>query len=181
MKNLTKTIITVAVSALLLTMAPWQNARAATGSTDVTINFPNIVILYYPDTLLLTFTASDITDNSATPIDSAALGATAGFDANITSAGTPVTDVAVTISNAYAIRGISSSGAFTVSGSFTSDTASNGGSDAVGSNLAVSDAAPSASFATPEVGDITFDLDIQDVTTSGNHTGMTYSITVTAP
>ena len=47
----------LAITLGLLALAPWQTAQAqAVGSTSVSIDFPNIIILHYFDSLALTFT-----------------------------------------------------------------------------------------------------------------------------
>ena len=186
MKAFKKNILAAGLAAATVMMAPWQGANAATGQTDVTINFPNIVILHYPNQLILTFTGTDLNDGQGTVTPTGqALAATATFDADITDGTTTgLSTVAVTVQNAYAVRGISSSGNINISGSFDGggDTASNGSSTAVGSNFAVSAASiPAPGLATATPGDISFDLDISGVTDNGAHTGMSYTITATAP
>ena len=184
------------VSLAVALVGPWHQAQAqAMGSTAISINFPNIVILNYFSDLTLNFTGGVISDadsdeGSASP--SADLDTTASFDANVDgSTGGPTIPgtVAVTISNAWAIRGISTDGTITVAAAWDNDTASNGSSDAVGGALTVETGAlsgasidvPAPGFSTPTKGDVVFDLDISGVTTAQTHTGMQYTITASAP
>jgi len=162
-------------------------ATAATGTTDVTINFPNIVILHYPKTITLTFTGSDVSDFVIGAADTKPLLNTVTFDADITATtvGTGLSTVAVTLKNAYAVRGISSTGNITVGVTLNPASANAtgaNGSKAIASGISVSNASISAPGLTTAIpGDVSFDLDISGVTDSGAHTGMQYTVTATAP
>lgn len=174
-------------------IAPTQNAMAASGQTNVSIDFPNIVILHYVSDLSLTFTgAIDTATDEGAASGSAALAATASFDAAISPDLTTPTvpgSVAVTVQNAWAVRGITASGQIRVSGAIdTANATTAGGSTASMSNLAVASGASSGALididapgmGTTTAGDVTFDLDISGVTESGTHSGAQYTITAIA-
>lgn len=186
------------ISLAVVVVAPWHQAQAqAIGQTAVSINFPDIVILNYFSDLTLNFTAGAIT--AETPVDegsaspSADLAATASFDANVdgtTGGPTIPSTVAVTISNAWAIRGISTDGDITVAGTLDTASATSGTSTATASALTVQSGAlgpaasisvPAPGFATRTRGDVVFSLDISGVTTAETHTGMQYTISASAP
>lgn len=190
-----KKLVSMALAALLYAFLPFQGANAATGQTDVTVNFPDIIILHYPNSLTLNFTASDANIDEGGLSATDALGATASLDANIIpliAGDTYDTDtVAATVSNVWAVRGITASGSIDVAVNLDAATASNGTSDAVMSALQVQTAsvaagdpiqvaAPGLRAVNATVGDIVFDLDISGVTASGDHTGIQYTITATA-
>jgi hypothetical protein len=173
---------------------PWQHARAqATGDTDISIDFPNIVILYFIDTLTLTFDAGTITPEStvdegpSSPVAAGIDDATATFDLGVTGAGVnPLpASVPVLLENAWAVRGISTTGTIDVDISIQNATATNGSSTATMSSPTVTGGGqgPSASitipapgFGTPTVGDVNFSLDVSNITTAQTHTGMIYRI-----
>jgi hypothetical protein len=191
------------ITILLLGMAlamPWQHAQAqAVGDTDISIDFPNIIILYYIDTLTLTFDAGTITAESA--VDEGPAADTAGID-DVTATfdlgvdGTTGTtnplpaSVPVLLQNAWAVRGITDSGDIDIDITIASADAVNGSSTATMSAATVTGGGigpsagitiPSPGFGTPTIGDVNFSLDVSGVTTAQTHTGMTYTITASAP
>ena len=195
MKRCDKKMVSMVLAALLYALLPFQGANAATGQTDVTVNFPDIIILHYPNSLTLSFTASDANIDEGGLSATDALGVTASLDANIIpliAGDTYDTDtVAATVSNVWAVRGITASGNIDVAVNLDAATASNGTSDAVMSGLQVQTAsvaagdpiqvaAPGLRAVNATAGDIVFDLDISGVTASGDHTGIQYTITATA-
>lgn len=172
-----------------------QTAHAATGTTAMTMDFPNIVILYYPSQLDLVFSAPtgagiDTVDVGAVNV-STNLGAAPTFNAAISATGgsLPTTTMTVTVDNVWAVRGISSTGTFDLS--ITLDTATNSapaGSTVTLSNLQLKAGAstganltvPNLGFGTPMVGGIVFDADLTGLTQSGQHSGYQYTITAVA-
>ena len=106
-------------------------------------------------------------------------------------------NVNVTVQDVWAVRGIADStgtGQLRVEAAINGDgIASTGSSQAVMSNLWVAESGQTASgnfitFDAPGLaydkavhGDINFDLDIENVTLSGAHTGILYTITASAP
>lgn len=170
--------------------APLHSATAATGLTDVSVNLPNIIILHYLDSVALTFTATadtailetDVTGSGALGALTVAGGLTTG---SLTAAGVDAIDLSaipVTITNAYAVRGLSATGEASVSNAITTTDATKGGSTVTLSNPGVSAGTitlgglgrPNAVF-----GNVTFDVDLSAATESGNHTGAQYTITAT--
>jgi hypothetical protein len=191
MKKTNKNLIAAAAAAILFTILPWQNANAASGQTDVTINFPNIIILYYIDALTLNFNpAIDQAVNEGGAADTQPLATPAAFDAGLTpgSSGIPGS-IAVTVEDVWAVRGITASGQITVNPQIDVANATNGSSTATMSNLQVQSGTTGPAdpisitapgFGNAVLGDIVFDLDISGVTSAGSHTGMQYTIVATA-
>ena len=195
--NTLKKKFLLAITLGLLALAPWQTAQAqAVGSTSVSIDFTNIIILHYFDSLALTFTdTGSYQENQGGGSGSAALGATISIDANITPSGGPsyASSVAVAVQNVWAVRGISASGNIQVASALTAANAVKGatGSTATASDLTVNSgggtaagtinvSAPGFALGNAVKGDINFNLDISAVTQSGTHSGMTYTITASA-
>jgi len=191
------------IAIFLLGMAlamPWQQVQAqAVGDTDISIDFPNIVILHYVSSLTLTFDAGTITpedtvdDGPVTPAAAGITDATATFDLGVdgTSGSNPWPNtVPVRLENAWAVRGISTSGTIDVDISITGANAVNGTSTATMSAARVTGGGqgpsanitiPAPGFGTPTVGDVDFSLDVSGVTTAQTHTGMSYQIQASAP
>lgn len=162
------------------------SAHAAKGSTDVTLIFPDILILHYISDLTLTFDAEfkDAIDEGSAE-DSAVLAPTADFDAAIEpSDPDPVfpENVEVTANNVWAVRGITADGTIKIAATLDSDTASNEESTVVASKIAPTEELVKApGLFKPVSGGVTFNLDVTGLTRSGKHTGMTYTIEATAP
>jgi len=191
----------IAIFSLGMALAmPWQHAQAqAVGDTAISIDFPNIVILHYISTLTLTFDAGTITpaqdsvDEGAASDTASITDATATFDLGVTGAGaSPVpASVPVLLQNAWAVRGISTSGTIDVDISITGANATDGGTSTAtmsaatvtggGQGPLASITIPAPGFGTPTVGDVNFSLDVSGVTTAQTHTGMSYQITASAP
>jgi hypothetical protein len=108
MKRCNKKLVFGVLVALLCALLPFQGANAATGTTNVTINFPDIIILHYFSDLTLTFTGSELTvdEGKGSATDNLAAVA-ADFDANIPlrPGGIP-NDVSVTVQSVWAVRGL---------------------------------------------------------------------------
>lgn len=194
MKRLNKKFVFVALGALLCALLPFQGANAASGTTSVTIDFPDIIILHYVSDLTLTFTGSELSvdegEGSATD-DLAAVAADFDADMPLTEGGVP-DNVSVTVKNVWAVRGLTSSGNIRVAPEIDKDTAKKGSSEAVMSNLLVKTStvsagdpititAPGFGMSNAVYGDIVFNLDISGITDSGSHDGMQYTIEATAP
>jgi len=182
---------------LFLASLPLQGANAATGSTDVSIDFPDIIILHYINDLSLTFTGDlDEGVDELTGSDNAALATTASFDGAMTASTAASTtlpsDVTVTVQNVWAVRGITGSGQIRVTPSIDTAAATDGGTSSTSmSNIQVKTAsvaagnpidvdAPGFVLANAVLGDVVFDLDVSTVVDSSDHTGMQYTITATA-
>ena len=176
----------------VITLGISSSAYAASGSTSVSVAFPEIIILHYRSALNITFTgAADFAiDEGAAGTLSLPLSSASG-DGTLSVSGTTTTDIPVTVSNMWAVRGITNTGTISVGGSINTDTATVGGSEVVMSNLEIASGGvsgstitvPSSGYAlsTAVKGDVSFDLDISDVTQTGSHTGISYTITASAP
>ena len=180
-------------------------AQAASGTVQVDITFPPLVILYYYDNIDVTVDADDLGDaliaantslgtdcdednsGSALEFECAAdtdplLISTGSFntgelqyDADISNdaaaSGSLDTELTVTLENSWAVRAIASSLSATVvagSGDFTNPT--------------ISPTSPTPSMTLTDgdnVGDLTFDVDLDDMT--GLTASDTLTITVVAP
>jgi hypothetical protein len=195
-----KTRAMLAGLVLLGTAASDSAFAQATGQTSVDINFPNIVILNYPSSLTLDFTATDpledaFDEGGISGLTAQPLGA-ATFDAGLTATGDNLVisnSVTVTVEDVWAVRGLSNDGDITVETQIdtAAATAGGGSSSATMSNLIVDDGnnsggsidVPSPGLAAGDavVGDIVFDLDISGLTQAGTHSGMLYTITAAAP
>jgi hypothetical protein len=175
---------------------PWQHAQAATGNTTISIDFPDIIILNYIDDVNLTFNAGSIAT------DTANTEGTASGTANID--GTPATfdlavdgttgtnpwpaSVNVVLENAWAVRGITTTGQIDVSITIVNADATNGGSTATMNSQTVTSGGSTGStiqvtspgFVTPAKGDVNFALDLSGVSTAQNHAGMEYQIQAVA-
>lgn len=181
-------------SALLLTsvIAASPASLAASGSTSVTVDFPEIIILHYRSALGITFTGGvdSSTDEGTAGTISVALNSASG-DGSITAGGTTSTVIPVKVKNMWAVRGITSSGNFKIDTAITSDTATSGTSSTTMSNVqavaggasgaSISVASGGLSTANAVYGGITFDLDIASVTQTGTHSGIVFTITASAP
>ena len=188
---------TMLAFAALCVMAPWNQAGATTsGTTDMTIQFPEIVRLHYVPQLTLIFTGEDQAFKEDKFEDKMPLADNAEFDAHMTltqdeDLGDGVLDNVV-VKNVWAVRGITKSGQITVNSEIKESKASLGTtSKAIMQNLQVQTSSVSAdesidvdatglAWSRAVKGDIVFSLEITDVTQSGDHKGIQYTITATA-
>ena len=208
MKPFTKVLLG---SALAVAM-PWQAATAAAvGSTAISVTFPDIVILHYVSSIDITFDGTVLSD--LTEDEGAATAYSAGYSNAFSVAGglsqgagipgvintwdADASLVTVTVANAYAVRGITTSGNIDIVGTGTAAVTNAAATSSVAlSNFAVDAdqngafviggageqiAAPGMSKATASVGDFRFVMDISAITVPGVHaTGGTYTVTATA-
>ena len=180
-------IVTGVTLGALLTQ---NSAFAAEGKTDVTINFPEIVVLHYVPELKLTFEAKGDAIAEKNASDTQLLAPTAAFDAAISPRLTAPTnvyprDVEITVDNVWAVRGITKSGKIGVKAELGTAEATNGASVAKASSLKTTkDTVPSVGLFPSKkdipYGGISFKLDIRNVTLAGDHTGIQYKITADA-
>jgi len=171
----------------------------ALGQTDVSINFPNIIILHYPANLELDFTANTTEASAQLEADPtiAAVGLTEVVDVDaaltLTDTGPGATGQGITVQNVWAVRGITTTGDITVAASIDNADGTNGTSTITMENLVIQEnggsgpassidvTAPGFSLANAVFGDIVFDLDLAALTTAGLHTGILYTIEASAP
>lgn len=179
--------------ALLSTLIATSNTlHAASGQTSVTVTFPEIVVLHYRSELTINFTGdSNLGIDESSASISVPLAPVNG-DGTINASGTTSTSIAVEVQNMWAVRGITNNGEIEVSAQIDTGTATaTGGSEVVMSSLLAKSGLTSGGTidvtstglapANAVYGGITFSLDISNVTETGDHTGMEYTITATAP
>lgn len=192
------TLITVGA---LITLMPYQNAKAASGQTNVTINFPDTIILHLINDLEL---ISTLANDNSTYVEAGTSESDTADLATPTFANVGLTTVTntlsfsgttnnVTVKKIWGVRSPSSTGNLTVTAKMLTPDATKSGTTSTvtmealkvtdgtstATNIIVS--APGLAANTALIGDIVFALNISGVTESGNHTGMVYQITATAP
>lgn len=190
--NYIKHLATVIAGSTLFALSFTNQTMAASGTTSVSVDFPEIIILHYRSKLNIKFTGganSSIDEGSAGTI-SLPLNSASG-DGTLSVSGTANTVIPVKVANMWAVRGITLNGNFQIDASITNDTASLGGSSVVmdkleavasgSSGQSITVASSGLAPANAVIGGITFELDIEDVSQTGTHTGIEYTITASAP
>lgn len=200
--TINKKIRSLALGAALLatsSMLPSANAVAVattqSGTTNVNVITPAFVVLSYYDTINLTLSAPASGDAKVSAAQGVTVSWNGGQDTPTIDAaisGTGGTGVAaVTLSNAWAVRGLSPSGTVTVAiASASGDTLTNGTSTIGMSGYTVSSGAITAaasitaplaglSAAKSTKGNVNLNLDFANTTKSGTHTGGKFQITAT--
>lgn len=181
-----KVLIALTAVLALVALTPSMASAQASGSVDVDITVNGIVILYYYDNISINIPSSQMAailgataaggfgsgaDSSwIAPID-----ATGGSPTTLTvnngapaNSATAVSAVALTIQNAWAVRGLAASGVtvdVTVPPGFatTLDASSSGDTIGVSSVGCSGTCTFQPNFATPNVGDIIMNLDFSGV------------------
>jgi hypothetical protein len=188
--------IAIATIAGLGLMLPLHRASAATasGSTTLSVTVPPFVILYYPSNISITL------KDRWTGATAGGTGTTTAFtevvdgdtlDATINPGTDPSTTTAITISNAWAVRGLSAAGTATVSikpkntpaGSTITLTGGSGAGSLTISSLTATSGG-NATFGltgmAPVYGDVGMTIDMADADKSDTFAGGDgYTITVT--
>jgi len=190
MKSLKRSLL---AAAALVAMG--TQANAASGQTSVSFNFPNIVILHYISSVTFDVPAAALGNGA---IDEGSGGTLNSFssptisgNANVgVTISTALNGYKGTINNAWAVRGITASGNIQMQIAVGTQTATNGTSTVTISNLTMSSgsnsgaqfniAAPGFAASSAVYGNVHMDLDFSQVTTTGSHTGATYTVTATA-
>jgi len=193
----------VALLAATLLVAPGGNnvvAQSATGATSFSITFPQIVILHYWQQLDMDVNAGAVEDYimgasyagetpAQTGVTISESGGVFSGDAAVTqsTANAPGT-VSVRVNNAWAVRAIGNGTANNTTVAATSIGNMTKGSDTMTtSNFQVAESsgtlAGTAVFnqpglSTPTLGDVGFDMDLTELTESGQWSG-TWTVTVT--
>ncbi len=178
--------LALASTVALAGMTYSDQAQAAAGKTDVTITFPEIIVLHYISKLNLEFTGNGAEVEEGNGSNVQALAASASFDADINpdiSDPKYSKEVAVSVENVWAVRGITKSGKIGIKGELTEAVAKHteGGSSVTASDFSVSEstiAAPGLFAA--ETGGVGFMLNLADLKRAGEHTGMQYIIEANA-
>lgn len=170
-------------------------AFGAQGQTDVSFNFPNIVILHYVSDVTFDVPAAAFGNDA---IDQGSGGTLNNFTSPTISGNA---NVGVTISqalngykgtiqNAWAVRGLVGSGGIDVSITIDTADATKLTSKVTISNAIVADgtqsgtlinfASPGLSASNAHYGDVKFDIDFSNVTLPGTHSGAQYTVTAVA-
>jgi hypothetical protein len=180
---------------LLLSISSPAVAASTSGTTSVTVNVPEFIVLHYHSSIALNFATPDTEalnqgENSldvsweGNSSNGAALSSSNLMNAKLELDGSRTT---VKLNNVWAVRGFSKSGNATVSITLPNDKMVLGSSEILISNAKASDGiTTSGSISTKlngitktnaTIGGIEMDLDFTNTTLSGTHTGGKYMIT----
>lgn len=180
---------------LFLVLLPVGAYGQATGTTNVDVQVPNLVILHYFSQVDISLSSADLaglfdtTDNQGEASGS-------GFSVDLAIAPTggagSVGSAALTLKNAWAVRAINANGVASTTVTITvaagtKMTGPNGSViDVTGASInATGDAAgnpitfAAPGIATPQTGDVNLTLDLSDAVEAGSYTGAQYTITAT--
>ena len=183
-------------------MFPVQMSMAAvSGTTAVTVNAPDIIILHYYSALTLDFAALNEALDEGTPtLGTPALAANVSFAGGLTATVNSTYETAgvmtVTVTDAWGVRALTNLGNVTVTGVLDTAAATNTAASTVTLGaLEIGDStsttynagatgiqfvAPGMAKAGAYIGDVRFTLDISGATLPGAHTGAQYTLTATA-
>jgi len=199
MKN-NKAIRALALGALLLGLSAMPSSAGATvtqaGTTTATVSMPEYLVLHYYSAVALNFSATSASSSQTGSPLSATWTTLGDTSQTLAASATEVgpSSANITLKNAWAIAGLSSSGTATVSISGTDFSATRVGSTSkigvtgygLASTNGVSGAVSGSTVTTllrgvtgqtQTVGDVRMTLNFADTTESGAHTG---SFTITA-
>ena len=192
MKKLIKSSL-VAIAAIA---ALGTQTFAASGQTDVSFNFPNIVILHYISDVQFdipaTIFGSDSIDEGTGGVLNTFVSPIISGDAAVSiTTGAALNSFKGTINNAWAVRALAGAGGVDVSIAIDTAEAHNGASSYVHiSNATVTDGTQSGAtinFSSPGLdatnavyGAVKFDIDFTATKVSGMHTGAQYTVTAVA-
>jgi hypothetical protein len=189
--------LAASVAASLLALSFSAPVNAASGTTTLSVTLNELVILYYYDDISFEISAADLVDYLEPTVDgNDAIEETAGGndlgvvslaagaisdDATMTPTVATLTDIEVTIANAWAVRSIDADGALVAAVTVFGATLTNAGGGTIGLSVTGSgtnDATPTSGL-TLQTGDIVFDMDMSSADRSGAYTGGSVLITVT--
>ena len=197
---LKKTFLATAVAVAALAAIPTTHAATATGQTIFTVQLQPIVVLDYYSEIDLNINSTALQTLAGTPAGQAVTaiaasapgGAVLTANAAITPSAVNLSAVQLTISNAWAVRSISTPG----TGSTTVTIGLNGATGPSATLTGVTDTAstiglsnPGTSFAgltggtgftTPVNGDVKMTMDLSTAQSAQNYTGATIYITATS-
>lgn len=181
-----KLVVFVLLAAV--TSAP---ALAVQATTQISMDMPSLVILYYRGSVAFNVADTDLSGVLLTGLNPNDEGPVAvngfGGDAGVSGADFSAGAATATVQNFWGVRSFHGAGQNTqVTVSVTGNTLSNGGSTITISNprtdLAGVGGFPGASVVFPatgfalQLGDVQFDVDMTAMTVAGNHTGGTILI-----
>jgi hypothetical protein len=203
-----KTLFVLALVAVAMTMGTTTASAQATGTTDLTVSIPDLVILYYYDTVSVSIDAEALAALAgdtvfANPELDEILAVTGGTtsasalessgdltaDLAISPTSTGLSNATLTLQNAWAVRGLSSFSYEAGIALGATPNLTNGGSVIGVSNPAINVGGgsygtsnvnvPVSGLGTPTNGNVQLTLDLSTVTLSGDHSSTgTYTITV---
>lgn len=180
-----------ALAGLLLLFSEASPAVAASqsGSTTVTVSMPEYLVLHYYSAIGINFTAASAASSSTGSFELSwtDLGASASTELAASASATGPASTTVTLENAWALAGLSSSGTASVeiSGDSSFDKAGSASSIAVSDYRVATDAGVGGSVEGQQVttrlrgvgseagtvGDVKMNLDFSNTTQAGSHTG----------
>jgi hypothetical protein len=186
---------------MVLVIASPSQAQIS-GTTDIEIDFPPLLILFYYSTVDLTISAANlqaaVLTPNVNPVDRGTFnGVTSGFteDLAIDSSTNFSSTVTLTLNNAWAVRSVGPLlGQVQIDLDFPVNTLTHTGVPAntigLGNILTTEDAGPSGpanpvvfdhqGLGNPVTGDITIDLNLSNAGLSGTYNGGSYRVTATS-
>jgi hypothetical protein len=189
--------LAAAVAASLLAVSFSAPVNAASGTTTLSVTLNELVILYYYDNISFEISAADLVKYLEPGADANdAIEETAGGndlgtvslasgeisgDVTMTPTIATLTEIEVTIANAWAVRSIDADGALVAAVTVSGATLTNPGGGTIGLSITGSgtnDTAPTSGL-TLQTGDIVFNMDVSNADRSGDYTGGSVLITVT--
>jgi len=196
-----RSFVAIAAAALIAATIPAAPAAAqVSGQTNISIDFPPLIILYYYGTMNITLTAADLEgvfSGGTNPVNRGIASSTNGLspnlniDASLASPGGTAT-ATLDLVNSWAVRAIATS-AQSIQVGITIDTATLtlSGSDQItmsngqvcqngGASCGATTSFAPTGLGNAEIGDIMLDLDFTNATHSGTYSGGQFTITAQA-
>jgi flagellin-like hook-associated protein FlgL len=194
-KNIFKGLLLSAVTIAAFSV-PDLSAATKTGTTNITIVLPDLVILHYFSDLTLSFEqySQSVNEGTAGSYNVQWTGTTEGGNAMTTSSIKDVLPgiVSMTIPNAWAVRGLSPSGNARVEISVGEELLTSGNSririlsnnieindNAGHSGKSITTALDGIAATSATIGNVKMTLDFSETSLAGAHTGGSYMITAT--
>lgn len=191
------TLIVVAVVALLMAAAP--ATAQVTGQTDISIDFPPLIILYYYSDVTVTISASDLAGfvisgwDGTSAIDQGSQTGS-GFEPDLTvptATDGSLSAALLALRNMWGIRAVGDNGDITVSTALVTGsetlTGSNGGTITMGDTIGLRLSGDTGAGVTPvdftpqglgtvQFGDVVIPLNLQDAAQGGLYQGGQFTI-----
>jgi hypothetical protein len=194
--NFKKLTAGFAVLMFLVIASPSQ--AQVVGDTDIEIDFPPLIILFYFSTVDLTISAANLEAavlSVANPVDRGTYAGTSFTEnLNVDTAADFTTDVTLTLNDAWGIRSVGAVGGsvqvdmtiqsstltHTVDGTATIELSNISTTESVGATSGATVTFAHQGLGTPVTGDVTMDADLGGASVSGTYNGGTYRVTATA-